>query len=370
MGVAAFLAIPLVSAPVSVQVSLDKSWSNSVQVEESQAYAGKSRSSSRSRSSSKPRKVYKAPKKQKKSFATKPSKPAKTYKKGKDPFGKKATTTKKPKTTTTAKPKPKVKKPVLSTKRRTQLSTNRTKTLTSTKARKTRLTAQNTRNTRMRSQSRTQVRAMRSERNYWRSRAQYDRNLRYAGYNSYGWGYGYYPGHTYQRGWGLYGYGYTRSGLNIVDIMILNSLFGQDRTSSGTTVVNNYYVDGNEDPTDVVAVPQGSYLEGVAPNQILIIKSSDDDIEQVPVPAGSTIQVIATGTLIQTPDGTGVLIPTNADEYNAESGYQVPDNAAQPQEYQEFVADASGGDSNNWVMWLFIGVGVLGMGLVVVKFVL
>jgi len=70
--------------------------------------------------------------------------------------------------------------------------------------------------------------------------------------------------------------------LNIVDVMILYSLFGHDRTSSGTTVVNNYYVDGNEDPTDVVSVPQGSYLDGVAPNQVLIIKSSDGVVEQAP----------------------------------------------------------------------------------------
>ena len=371
MGAAAFLAIPLVSAPVSVQVSLDKSWFEFVEIEQSEAYAGKSRSSSRKsfKAPKRQKKVFKAPKKQKKSFATKPSKPAKTYKKGKDPFGKSTTTTKTktkaPKANTVRTPKPK-----LTQAKRTKLGKARTTKLTSTKARKTRLTAQNTRNTRLRSQSRTQVRSMRSERNYWRGRAQYDRNYRYRSYNTYGWGYGYYPGYTYHRGWGMYGYGYTRSGLNIVDIMILNSLFGHSQTSSGTTVVNNYYVDGNEDPADVVAVPQGSYLEGVAPNQILIIKSSDGDIERVPVPVGSTIQVIATGTLIQTPDGTGVLIPTSADEYNAESGYQVPDNASQPQEYQEFAGDASGGDSSNWVMWLIIGGAVLGMGLVVVKLVL
>lgn len=354
-GVAALLAIPLVSAPVSVQVSLDKSLINVVEVEQSKAYAGKSRRSS-TRRSSKPRKAYKAPKKQK-SFATKPKKPAKSYTKGKDPFGSKAA---KPKTTKTTKAKTKAPtkaktvrapRPKLTKAKRTKLSAKRTTRLTSPKARKTRLTGQTTRNTQMRSRSRSQVRSMRSERNYWRGRAQYNRNYRYRSYNSYGWGYGYYPGYTYHRGWGMYGYGYTRSGLNIVDIMILNSLFGQDHTSSGTTVVNNYYIDGNEDPADVVAVPQGSYLEGVAPNQILIIKSSDGEVERVSVPAGSTVQVIATGTLIQTPDGTGVLIPTSADEYNAEAGYQVPDNASQPQEYGKFGAEAE--QETSWYcLWL------------------
>lgn len=351
-GVAALLAIPLVSAPVSVQVSLDKSWSNVVEVEQSKAYAGKSRSRSSSRSRSKPRKAYKAPSRQKKkSFATKPKKPAKSYTKGKDPFGKSAKpSTTKPKSTTKAKtvraPKPKLTKA-----KRTKLSAKRTTRLTSPKARKTRLTRQTTRNTQMRSRSRSQVRSMRSERNYWRGRAQYNRNYRYRSYNSYGWGYGYYPGHTYHRGWGMYGYGYTRGGLNIVDAMILYSIFGNERTSGGTTVVNNYYVDGNEDSTEVVSVPQGSYLEGVAPNQILIIKSSDGEVERVSVPAGSTVQVIATGTLIQTPDGTGVLIPTSADEYNAESGYQVPDNASQPQEYGKFGAEAE--QETSWYcLWL------------------
>lgn len=375
-GAAAFLAIPLVSAPVSVQVSLDKNWTSVVEVEQSKAYAGKSRSSRRSSrksfGGSSKKKIYKTPKK-KKSFATKPSKPAKTYKKGKDPFGKKAVkpkttakpkVTSRPKATTVRAPKPKLTKA-----NRTKLSKARTTTLTSPKARTTRLTRQTTRNTQMRSRSRTQVRAMRSERNYWRGRAQYDRNYRYRSYNTYGWGYGYYPGYTYHRGWGMYGYGYTRSGLNIVDMMILYSLFGQDRTSSGTTVVNNYYIDGNEEPADVVAVPQGSYLEGVAPNQILIIKSSDGDIERVPVPAGSTIQVIATGTLIQTPDGTGVLIPTSADEYNAEAGYQVPDNAAQPQEYDEFASDVSGGDGSSLMSWLVFGGVAMVLLILVVRFV-
>ena len=242
-------------------------------------------------------------------------------------------------------------KPKLTKANRTKLSKSRTTGLTSPKAKKTRLTRQATRNTQMRSRSSAQVRSMRSEGNYWRSQAQYNRNYRHRSHNYYGWGYGYYPGYTYHRGWGMYGYGYTRSGLNIVDMMILYSLFGQDRTSSGTTVVNNYYIDGNEDPADVVAVPQGSYLEGVAPNQILIIKSSDGDVERVPVPVGSTIQMIATGTLIQTPDGTGVLIPTGANEYNAESGYQVPDNAVQPQEYDKFGAEAED-ETSWWCLWL------------------
>lgn len=354
-GAAAFLAIPLVSAPVSVQVSLDKSWTNVVEIEQSKAYAGKSRSSSRSSrksfGGSSKKKIYKFPKK-KKSFATQPKKPAKTYKKGKDPFGKSTTITKsKSKPAATKAKTVRAPKPKLTKANRTKLSKSRTTGLTSPKAKKTRLTRQATRNTQMRSRSSAQVRSMRSEGNYWRSQAQYNRNYRHRSHNYYGWGYGYYPGYTYHRGWGMYGYGYTRSGLNIVDMMILYSLFGQDRTSSGTTVVNNYYIDGNEDPADVVAVPQGSYLEGVAPNQILIIKSSDGDVERVPVPVGSTIQMIATGTLIQTPDGTGVLIPTGANEYNAESGYQVPDNAAQPQEYDKFGAEAED-ETSWWCLWL------------------
>lgn len=202
---------------------------------------------------------------------------------------------------------------------------------------------------------------MRSERNYWRSRAQYDRNRYWGSRNVYGWGYGYYPGLTYHRGWGYYGYGYIRGGLNIVDAMIIYSIFGHTRTSNNTTVINNYQppAQGTGDDANVMAVPQGTTIIGFAPDQKLRIPDGQGGFEEAAIPVGSTIQTASNGTLIQTPDGQAVLVPSSADAYKAEDGYQVPQSAQAAQEYAEFQSADSGGTS----AWMYIMFGVIALGL-------
>lgn len=165
----------------------------------------------------------------------------------------------------------------------------------------------------------------------------YNRNMYWASRRYGGWGYGYYPGRTFHRGWGVYGYGYTRGGFSIVDVMIINSLFGHSQTSRGQTVVNNYYIDGKK--TDVVVVPKGSYIDEVKGEKVIMMPDGKGGSESSVIPEGSTITETKKGTLIQTPDGQGVLIPTDEKSYKAEAGYKVPETAQKPQEYADAPAD-------------------------------
>ena len=185
--------------------------------------------------------------------------------------------------------------------------------------------------------SRAQTRKARQEKNYWRNEASYQRNRRYSSYQS-SWGYGYAPGYTYHRGWGTYGYGYTRGGLGVVDYMILYSIFGHSKTSQGATVTNNTYViDGQK--AEVTAVPSGSKIEG----QFVLVKNKDGT-EKIAIPEGSTITKIKSGTLITTKDGTGVLVPFGDDAYKAEEGYEVPEDAKQPIKYDPYIGGPEGTD--------------------------
>ena len=178
----------------------------------------------------------------------------------------------------------------------------------------------------------------------------------------YGWGYGYYPGVTYHRGWGMYGYGYTRGGLNIVDAMIIYAIFNRTQTSGGTTVINNYTTTEGYNPEDVMAVPQGTVIVGTAPNQFLSIPDGQGGKEEAPIPAGSTFTQIDGGMMIQTPDGQAVLIPNGTDAYKADAGYDVPISAQAPQEYGDSYASATGGDG--FSLWTYPIFGMLTIVLV------
>ena len=240
---------------------------------------------------------------------------------------KRPTTTRKP--GSTAKRPKTTRKPMTAAKRGTRLKTQRA-SLSSPRARTARMSRQRTRGRTM-YQSRSHMRSMRSDRNYWRSRSLYDRNVYYGSRRYGGWGYGYHPGLTYHRGWGTYGYGYTRGGFSIVDVMIINSLFGHSQTSRGDTVVNNYYIDGEK--SDVVVVPKGSYIDEVDGQQVIMMPDGKGGSESSVIPEGSTITDTKKGTLVQTPDGQGVLIPEDDDAYKAEKGYKVPETAQQAQTY-------------------------------------
>jgi len=202
----------------------------------------------------------------------------------------------------------------------------------------------------MRSRTRAQSRNMRSTRGYYPSRYQYSRNRHYASYDNYGWGYGYMPGRTYHRGWGNYGYGYTRGGLGVVDYMVLYSIFGHSNTSSGDTVVNNTYVINGEE-SEVTAVPEGSHLAGFGDKKTLTVPSEDGD-EVIEIPAGSTYTQTDNGLLITTPDGVSVLVPNGDDAYKAEDGYEVPEEAAEPMVYDELKeASAAEADEPWYKVW-------------------
>ena len=185
----------------------------------------------------------------------------------------------------------------------------------------------------MRSRSRAQSRRLRASRSYYPSRRQYYRNRYWASYNVYGWGYGYRPGWTYHRGWGTYGYGYTRGGLGIVDYMILYSIFGHSNTSRGQTVVNNNTYIINGEKTEVTAVPEGSRLIGFGNKKKLIIPAKDGN-EIIEIPAGSTFTKTENGMLITTPDGVAVLVPTSTDAYKAADDYKVPAEATEAMVYE------------------------------------
>ena len=226
------------------------------------------------------------------------------------------------------------KRPVMSKTKSKTVTASRKKSLSAPQARKTRVTANKTRARKtMYSRTRAQSRSMRSSRSYWRSDRQFYRNQRWGSYNGYGWGYGYRPGWTYHSGWGGYGYGYTRGGLSVVDYMILSSIFGRSNTSNGDTVVNNTYVINGEE-SEVTAVPEGSRLTGFGNKKSLVVPAADGD-EVIEIPEGSTYTQTDNGLLITTPDGVAVLVPESADAYKAEDGYEVPEEAAAPMEYDE-----------------------------------
>ena len=312
---------------------------------------------SKSRSYSKPKKTYKKPKTAKKKpcsvtqTCTKSGSKGKLnsdtlFKKGDKKGQKKAQEALKKKPTTTTKKKtPTIgskKRPVMTATKRKATTNKRVSSLSSPKAKSTRLSTQRTRSGAMSRRTTAENRRLRSERNYWRSRSQYNRNMRYSSYNHYGWGYGYYPGYTYHYGWGGYGYGYTRGGLSVIDYMILYSIFGHNTTSSGTTVVNNTYIINGEE-SEVTAVPQGSHVTGFGDKRTLVVASEDGSEEKIEIPAGSIFTDTNDGMLITTPDGVAVLVPTGGEAYKAEDSYQVPEEAQAPIEYGEF-----GNESDDW----------------------
>ena len=388
----AALAAALVIIPVDVKISESVSTelassSYTVTVEPATAEARKrSGGGSRARPArrSAPRKAFKrksssggaATKRSLRRTGTKQT--AKVYKPGKSPFAKSAATRQKAgnapfrapaagaartSTRTTRTPTATTgssnRKP-LSTAARGKRSRLQTGSLNSSSARTNRLSSQRTRTSRLRSTSRSDMRNMRSNRGYWRSERMYRTNVYWCGRNMYGWGYGYYPGVTYHRGWGRFGYGYTRGGLNIVDAMIIAAVFNQTQTSRGTTVINNYTTTEGYDPAEVLSVPKGTTIIGIAPNQMLHIPDGQGGFDDSPIPVGSTIQTASNGTLIQTPDGQAVLIPSGANAYKAETGYQVPASAEQAQDYGEYGASV-GGSSNMW-LYLAFAFGILGLG--------
>lgn len=223
-------------------------------------------------------------------------------------------------------------RPVMTKTKAKTVTASRKKSLSAPQAKKTRLTANKTRAKKtMYSRTRAQSRSMRSSRSYYRSERQYYRNARWASYNGYGWGYGYRPGWTYHAGWGGYGYGYTRGGLSVVDYMILSSIFGRSNTSNGDTVVNNTYVINGEE-SEVTAVPEGSRLTGFGNKKSLVVPVEEGD-EVIEIPFGSTYTQTDEGMLITTPDGVAVLVPSSAEAYKAEDGYEVPEEASAPMEY-------------------------------------
>ena len=317
----------LVATPLVIKTNVVSSptLTVSVEFESNDAYAGRSRSSRRSSSFSRSRNKSKcctSTFKKKKSGGSSISKQkANKNRSATKPFG------------TTAKSKATAPRKTLSKSVRKARTTTQRTSITSPKARSSRLSAQTTRSSRLRIASRTDVRRMRSSRGYWRSERQWRSNYYWRERDMYGWGYGYNPGVTYHRGWGMYGYGYTRSGLNIVDMMIINAMFNRTQTSGGTTVINNYAETEGFNPEDVVAVPQGTQIFGTAPSQYLSIPDGQGGTEDTPIPAGSTFTQIDGGMMIQTPDGQAVLIPSGTDSYKAEAGYQVPISAQSKQEY-------------------------------------
>lgn len=336
------IATPLV---VKTNVVSSPTLTVSVEFESNDAYAGKSRRSSSRRSSSSSRSRNKSKcctsnfKKKKSGGSSISKQKANKNRSATKPFGTTATK-KKTKAPTKSLSKSTTRKPLSRQVRKTRTKTQRT-SITSPKARSSRLSAQTTRSSRLRTTSRSDMRSMRSSRGYWRSERQYRSNYYWRSRNMYGWGYGYYPGQTYHRGWGVYGYGYTRGGLNIVDMMIISAMFNRTQTSGGTTVINNYAETEGFNPEDVVAVPQGTQIFGTSPNQYLSIPDGQGGSEDTPIPAGSTFTQINGGMMIQTPDGQAVLIPNGSDAYKADAGYQVPISAQQEQEYAPLEEETS-----------------------------
>lgn len=378
----------IVAVPATINITKTETGTNTqftVSIDEQSAEAGRSRSrsSSRSRSRSRPSTTRSRSRTKSKSTCCK-SKNLKrkgsgggttTKRKATNPFGNKTKTirpksttskpkattrtkTKSPKATTRTKTKTTARKPLSRTARGARTRTQK-KSISSASSRKTRMSSQRTRSRAMRTRSRADTRRMRSGRGYWRSPYQYRRNYYWRGRNPYGWGYGYYPGVTYHRGWGMYGYGYTRGGLNIVDAMIIYSIFGHSQTSNNTTVINNYTTTEGYKAEDVVAVPQGTQIMGTAPDQFLNIPDGEGNTEEAPIPAGSTFTKIEGGMMIQTPDGQAVLIPEGPNAYKADAGYEVPESAQKPQEYDEPASEEE--DSSS--IWPYLGFGVLAVAL-------
>ena len=76
-----------------------------------------------------------------------------------------------------------------------------------------------------------------------------------------------------------------------------------------------------------------------------MVVASDDGDEVIEIPAGSTFTDTDDGMLITTPDGVAVLVPAGEGAYNAEDGYQVPEEAQAPIEYGEFENEE---DTSSW----------------------
>lgn len=351
------LALPFAMAPVTVQVSQTNNTVVSIDVVEKTAEAGKYKSKSR--------KVYKKKKRRKTTVRKKKTtiKPCSTtqtctssgskgkldtkqlFKKG-DKKGKatadkvrknapkKAVVKKKTKKVVPVAKVGSKSRPVLSKTKSKKVTASRKKSLSAPQAKKTRLTSNRARAKKtMYSRTRAQSRSMRASRSYWRSDRQYYRNRHWASYNDYGWGYGYRPGWTYHNGWGPYGYGYTRGGLSVVDYMIIYSIFGHNETSNGDTVINNTYIINGEE-SEVTAVPEGSRLTGFGSKKSLVIPGEDGN-EVIEIPTGSTYTQTDEGLLITTPDGVAVLVPKSDTAYSAEEGYEIPEEASAPMEYDE-----------------------------------
>lgn len=251
-------------------------------------------------------------------------------------------------------------KPLPDTKRAKLATDTRTK-LKAPNLKKSRLSANSTRMAKTRNMSRDDLRRARSDRNYWRSQAQYERNLRYRSYNNFGWGYGFYPGLTFHRGWGPFGYGYTRSGIGVVDGLIIASLLGHSNIGN-RPVTNNYYVDG--DFPEVVSVPVGTTLRTVGKQHYLMVPNGSGTPDEIAIPLGSNMYPTDEGTLIQTPYGASIFMPRTKDAYKPGSDYVVPVYAQEEQEYAEY---DEGGSILPYVVFGFVGVVVLLFGVFLVR---
>jgi hypothetical protein len=250
--------------------------------------------------------------------------------------GKKAYDAKNPPAPKIAKGKkapPSISSKPLSDMKRTKIADNTRKELTAPDLRKTRLQSNNARMAKTRSMKRNDVRRLRNERNYWRSRAQYERNYRYRSYNDYGWGYGFYPGQTFHRGWGPFGYGYTRGGVGVADGIIIASLLGHSNIGD-RPIPNDYYVDG--DFPDVVSVPLGTTFRTIGKQHYLVIPDGMGSFDNVAIPLGSNMYPTDEGTLIQTPYGASIFMPRTKDAYRPNNDYVVPVYAQQEQVYDEY----------------------------------